>query len=177
VIKETIETEESQIQPKKKQIPFKVKNVIANATGKEFTIKITDDIIAKSFNTYSGGPSSIKALKYGSMEEKYINPHSHIFIRDNNKNTFLHISVVEEMDELLEYFLLKGVPVNEKNNDGDTPLHFAMQLGNKKIIGMLLKFGAEIDIHNNDGKIPVDYASVNNILNLVRNKESLWIRS
>jgi hypothetical protein len=35
---------------------FVVKNVIESANGKEFTIKITDEIFAKCFSKYSGGP-------------------------------------------------------------------------------------------------------------------------
>ena len=38
---------------------FKVHNVIDSANGKEFTIKITDEIFSKCFTKYSGGPNCL----------------------------------------------------------------------------------------------------------------------
>jgi hypothetical protein len=40
----------------KKTANLKVKNVIESANGKEFTIKVTDEIFTKCFNRHSGGP-------------------------------------------------------------------------------------------------------------------------
>lgn len=40
----------------KEEKPMKVKNVIESSAGKEFSIKITDDLVAKCYSKHSGGP-------------------------------------------------------------------------------------------------------------------------
>ena len=45
---------------KKKYIKFRLKNALTSNNGKEFTIKITRNILNKCYYKYSGGPTSIK---------------------------------------------------------------------------------------------------------------------
>ena len=49
--------------PPNPKIKYKLKNVLKSTNGKEFTIKITDEVIKKCLTKYSGGPSVISYLK------------------------------------------------------------------------------------------------------------------
>ena len=79
--------------------------------------------------------------------------------RDENLNSNLHISVLNNSIKLVKYFLDKKLDPNSVNNEGKTPLHLAMKKGNKKIIELLIKNGANTEFKDKKGKIPIDYAS------------------
>jgi ankyrin repeat protein len=82
-------------------------------------------------------------------------------MKDEKGNSFLHISVNENLSELVYYFLKKGLSPNDYNNEGDTPLHCAIKIEDKIIIQMLLDFEAKLEIQNKKGETAVDIASVN----------------
>jgi len=48
-------------------------------------------------------------------------------IKDEEGNTFLHSSVIENNFDLVQYIIHKRVNLNMKNNNGDTPLHLTMK--------------------------------------------------
>jgi len=79
--------------------------------------------------------------------------------RDQNFNSNLHISVLNNSYKLVEYFLNKKLNPNAVNKDGRTPLHLAMKKGNIDIIELLIKNGASREFKDKKGKIPIDYAS------------------
>jgi ankyrin repeat protein len=54
-------------------------------------------------------------------------------LTDEEGNSLLHISVVDEYIELVSYLIVKGINVNIQNNEGDTPLHLCMRIGNKEV--------------------------------------------
>ena len=164
----------NKIQPNPKVL-FNLKNVLMSNGGKEFTIKVTDEIFKKCFDKYSGGPEMLRLLKEelqnnnnnnnnnnNKTEEKnknlnldgYVNFYK---LADENGNTYLHISIMENYPDLVKYFIDKGANINKKNNDGNTPLHIALKQKNMEIIGILLKNKAKLDIPNNDGDIPFEF--------------------
>jgi hypothetical protein len=144
-----------------KKTNFVVRNVIDSANGKEFTIKITDELLMQCFSKHSGGPSlerfKIQPPSKHKDAEFYINL---LEIKDEEGNSLLHISVLDNIYDLVEYLLIKGANVNAQNNNGDTPLHLVIKKENTELIGLLLKYNAEIDILNKKNETPIDIASV-----------------
>ena len=144
---------------------FRLKNVLKSTNGKEFTIRLSDDMINRCFLKYSGGPKAISLLKAQIEEEKENQTElpedqvNFINLKDKDGNSFLHLVTIEDIPELAKYFIEKGSNINLKNNDGDTPLHIAMRYKYKEIIDLLLSNGARIDIANNSNEIVYDLAS------------------
>ena len=162
------------------KITFNLQKVIKSTSGKEFTFKITDDIIQKCFIKYSGGPITLKMnnkkneddnnnmMKYaadineeleeeislGKKDENYVNYYN--LIEKNTGNSFLHLAVIGGYDEFVRYFLEKKTDINMKNYDGNTPLHLALLNNNKKIIDILMNNKPKLDISNNKGQIQFD---------------------
>ena len=142
---------------------FELKNVLKSTNGKEFTIKLTEDVLKKCFTKYSGGPEVLDFIKKIREEEKkgivkelrpdFINFYN---IRLDNNNTFLHIAIIENYPELVNYFVDKGASCNLQNDDGDTALHLAIKTGNINIIKKVLEGKAALDIANNDDIIPFE---------------------
>jgi hypothetical protein len=151
--------------PPNPKIKYKLKNVLKSTNGKEFTIKITDEVIKKCFAKYSGGPSVISYLKSqlkkdqfnekeNELREDQVNFYSLI---TKEGNSFLHIATMENLPELVKYFTDKGANVNIQNLNGDTPLHISAREHFDACTLILLKAKASLDIPNNNNKIPFDY--------------------
>ena len=147
------------------KIKFKLKNVLKSTNGKEFTIKITDEIVKKCFIKYSGGPSVINYLKEqiknnqfnekeNELREDQVNFYNLI---TEEGNSFLHIATMENLPELVKYFTDKGANLNIQNYNGDTPLHISARENFDDCTKILLKGKAALDIPNNDNQIPFDY--------------------
>lgn len=166
------------------KINFNLKKVIKSTSGKEFTLKITKDIIKKCFIKYSGGPTVLKLRKDLNKKEDEDNTNN-----DNNKinindelekemdiskksedfvnyynlinkktgNSFLHLAVIGGYDEFVRYFIEKKSDINLQNSDGNTPLHLALINKDKKIIDILMSNKPKLDIPNNKGEIQFDY--------------------
>ena len=157
------ESEKNQQHKKKnKNNTFNVKNVIKATNGKEFTIKITDEIFKKCLLKHSGGPKSNfiglenEECKSGEEKDNIIKME---MIKDKEGNNNLHTAVLRGSREFVRYFIEKNINPNEENIYGDTPLHIAMRMGDVLIIKMLLDAGADITIPNNDRERPFDLAS------------------
>ena len=157
---------------------FKLKKVIKSTSGKEFTIKITKDILRKCFVKYSGGPPILKmgifkkekeedrknfeVINNQDDEEDTKKPHNFVnffkLIDKKNGNSFLHMAVLGGYDELVRYLLDKKSNINLKNYDGNTPLHLALhnKKKNENIIDILMEYNPRLDIKNNNDEIAYD---------------------
>ena len=155
---------------KNPRVKLNLKNVIKSNGGKEFTVKVTDEMLKKCMDKYSGGPEAIKYLKNEfSRNIKNDNNINNIntdgfvnFYELNEKstgNSYLHLAVIGNYPDLVKYFIEKGADLNKKNNEGDTPLHIALRNKMNIIIGILLENKAKLDIPNNEGEIPFDFFS------------------
>jgi len=167
------------------KINFNLKKVVKSTSGKEFTLKITKDIIKKAFIQYSGGPTVLKMRKAingknENNEQNNFNKNDDIDINDEleeemnlNKesedfvnyyklidkksgNSFLHLAVIGGYDDFVRYFIEKKADINMKNFDGNTPLHLALKNKNNKIIDILMNNKPKLDIPNNKGEIQFD---------------------
>ena len=148
---------------KKKYIKFKLKNALKSNNGKEFTIKITKNILNKCYYKYSGGPSSIKCKTTNFEDKKSREKGNNYFvdyyslIEQKTGNTFLHLATIENYPEIVKYFIEKGANVNVQNKEGNTPLHLAIERNEREIIKLLMDNKAALDIPNNDGNIAFDF--------------------
>ena len=145
------------------KIKFNIKNALQSNGGKEFTVKITDDVVRKCMEKYSGGPEMIKYLKTEVKDNNYydkINKDGFVnfyeLTEKHTGNSYLHLAAKGNYPQLAQYFIEKGADINKKNLDGNTPLHIALKFNNHDIISILLKNKAGLDIPNNDGEIPFD---------------------
>lgn len=159
------------------KINFKLKKVIKSTSGKEFTFKITPDIIRRCFINYSGGPSilNMKFFKKrkeesknyelnkqnqdeGEITKKKEGVNYYKLIQKKTGNSFLHLAVIGGYYDFVRYFLEKKSNINMKNKEGNTPLHLALynKKKNKKIIDILMEYNPRLDIKNNKDEIPYD---------------------
>ena len=168
------------------KINFNLKKVVKSTSGKEFTLKITKDIIKKAFIQYSGGPTVLKMRKAinekieNNGQNNFNNQNEEVDINDEleeemnlNKvsedfvnyyklidkktgNSFLHLAVIGGYDDFVRYFIEKKADINMKNFDGNTPLHLALESKNNKIIDILMINKPKLDIPNNNGEIQFD---------------------
>ncbi|MBW1754176.1 MAG: ankyrin repeat domain-containing protein [Deltaproteobacteria bacterium] len=83
---------------------------------------------------------------------------SRINEKDSNSNSFLHVAVHADNEELVKFLISKGADVNIKNNYGQTPLQIAADKNNLEIITQLVSHDAEINIQNTSGLTPLDDA-------------------
>ena len=169
------------------KIVFKLKKVIKSTSGKEFTFKITKDIIRRCFVKYSGGPQilsmeffkkKLKNQKSYDMNNIKINDDEVLDDGEETKkgkdrvnyyklidkktgNSFLHLAVIGGYEEFVRYFLEKKSNINLKNFEGNTPLHLALlnKNQNQKIIDILMDFNPRLDLKNNKDQIPFDLFS------------------
>ena len=166
------------------KIVFKLKKVIKSTSGKEFTFKITKDIIRRCFVKYSGGPPilGMEFFKQKREENKKSYDLNNIKVDDDIQdeeeatkkgheavnfyklidkktgNSFLHLAVIGGYEEFVRYFLEKKSNINLKNFDGNTPLHLALYDKKKKtnIIDILMEYHPRLDIKNKKDVIPFD---------------------
>ncbi len=168
MVSRTISPETIQQQQNLNKNKFKIKNVFKANGGKEFTIKVSDEMFKRCLDKYSGGPSTIPTLKEdltNLVKEKKLDYEGFVnfydLVEKNTGDSYLHIATKGEYYELVRYFILKGSDVNKQNEEGNTPLHIAASKRNMKIIKILLDHKAKLDIPNKDGEIPFDLFNFN----------------
>ena len=71
-----------------------------------------------------------------------------------NENKTLNEAAKNGLIEIVKHFLLQGVNVNQKNEDGKSPLHLASEKGHVKVVTELLNSGAEVDLETDRKPLP-----------------------
>lgn len=87
--------------------------------------------------------------------------------RDTHGNTLLHISVLTDCMDIIE-FLLKHNSVEARNNKGQTPLYLSIYRNNIKVVKLILKSGVDINSRTNLETTPLHIAAKIGNLNLVK---------
>ena len=95
------------------------------------------------------GESSI-FFDYFSTVEKKIDINS----KDGEGNTFLTLSIKNEMNNITKFLLEKGAEVNAQNLQGNSALHYALSRKNFQIADILKKYGAHEELINKMGFSP-----------------------
>ncbi|XP_018571754.1 ankyrin repeat and SOCS box protein 14-like [Anoplophora glabripennis] len=90
-------------------------------------------------------------------------------INDNNGNTPLHIAVIKNNLEILEYLLSRDdLVVNVRNFKGETPLYYAVRMGRLQSATKLIQAGANVNLPNYEDVTPlhvsVSYPEVAHLL-------------
>ncbi|PLN78250.1 ankyrin repeat-containing domain protein [Aspergillus taichungensis] len=73
--------------------------------------------------------------------------------------TLLHIASANNLPDITDCLLSKGVSVDERDSDGNTALHHAAGSGNAAIAELLLHRGADITAKNLGQRTPLAYAA------------------
>lgn len=76
--------------------------------------------------------------------------------KDEDGNTFLILSVKQELNYITNLLLERGVDINIQNKEGNTALHYALSAKNFILADLLKKFGAKEDCYNKLGYTPWD---------------------
>ena len=77
-------------------------------------------------------------------------------------NSYLHIAVQYERENMIIKLIKKGIFLNFQNNDGNTALHFAHLIGNTNIIKILIENNIDFTLKNNLGEIAEQCYTDNN---------------
>ena len=73
--------------------------------------------------------------------------------QDQNGNSYLHLAVINQLEDVIRILIQKGINVNLQNNDGNTALHFAYSTGDIKFITMIIESKIDFTIKNKNGLI------------------------
>ena len=141
------------------KITFHLKKVIKSTSGKEFTFKITKDIIQKCFIKYSGGPEVLKMKNYkNNKESEDININNVKYDENENNNINVNEELEEEIslgkknENFVNYFQL----IDKKS--GNSFLHLAVIGGYDEFVRYFLEKKADINLKNYDGNTPLHLA-------------------
>ena len=96
---------------------------------------------------------------------------NYLYYKDSLGRNLLYIAARNGHSSLCEYFLNKGIPVNNVQKTGSTALHGAAYYGQTSTVELLLNYGANISIKNNFGHLPIDEAITEEIKNLLKESE------
>ena len=77
-----------------------------------------------------------------------------ITYKDFKGNSYLHLSVINQLINTTKLLIEKGLDINSQNNEGNTALHYAYNFNNINLISILIEKNADINIKNNMGLIP-----------------------
>ena len=99
---------------------------------------------------------AIKRKNVKTAELILTSPILDISYQDDNGNSYLHLAVINQLENIVRLLIKKGADINMKNNDGNTPLHFAYSTGDIKFIAILIENNGDLTIKNNEGIMPED---------------------
>jgi ankyrin repeat protein len=96
---------------------------------------------------------SIKRNKIDNFNLILTSPNLDLNYQNKEGNSYLHIAILFEREEMIKTLIKKGININIQNNEGNTPLHIAYNVGNKNIIDELIKNNIDLRIKNKYGLI------------------------
>ena len=77
-----------------------------------------------------------------------------ISYQDINGNSYLHLAVIKQLENIIRLLIKKGININLQNNEGNTALHYAYNTGDIKYIAILVENKADLNIKNKNGLTP-----------------------
>ena len=101
--------------------------------------------------------------------------------QDKDGNTYLHLAVITQQEEIIKLLIEKGIYINKQNKDGNTALHLAYMINDNSIINILIENGIDKYILNKEKKTAekmkiinknINYnININNRIKVSKNKE------
>lgn len=82
-------------------------------------------------------------------------------LRNKKGQTLLHIAILQNKVDVVEFLVEKGCDVDAMDNSSETPLHYAAKKGLQNILLFLVQFECKTDVKNTNGNTPLHLA-VNN---------------
>ena len=73
--------------------------------------------------------------------------------QDKDGNSYLHLAVINQLENIIRTLIKKGINVNLQNNEGNTALHFAYSTGDIKFITIMIESKVDFTIKNKNGLI------------------------
>ena len=124
----------------------------------KFLVSAEADVHARN----KQGNTPLHRAKSFEIRKLLIETGADVNARNTSGATPLHY-----MDDVPSAKLLvaTGADINARDNEGKTPLHNA---GRLNILAMLVKAGADKNIKDNEGEIPMDYASTDEMRNILK---------
>jgi ankyrin repeat protein len=107
-----------------------------------FVLILSQSLTAKAYDDEQGLLESATKGDLPSVK-KEIDKGANINAFDENGNTALHLSVINEKLEIVKFLVERGANLNQKDKIGDTALANASALGNLEIVKYLIDKGAE----------------------------------
>ena len=77
-----------------------------------------------------------------------------ISYQDINGNSYLHLAIIKQLENIIRLLIKKGININLQNNEGNTALHYAYNTGDIKYIAILVENKADLNIKNKNGLTP-----------------------
>lgn len=77
-----------------------------------------------------------------------------ISYQDKDGNSYLHLAVINRLENIVRILINKGININMQNNDGNTALHFAYSTCDIKYISIIIENNGDLNIKNNEGLVP-----------------------
>ncbi|KAG0307694.1 SPT3 Dosage dependent suppressor of Ty-induced promoter mutations-like protein, partial [Dissophora globulifera] len=115
----------------------------------EFESVIADMMALSVTHSVGLSPQACKALESAILNNLTdAGDLPHISQPNDQRHTMLHLAVVLEMDQLVDYLLKEKIEVNAADCNGFTALHYAAWLGNKTMFETLERHGASGEVSN-----------------------------
>jgi hypothetical protein len=99
---------------------------------------------------------AIKRNKKDIIDLLLTSPIIDINFQNSNKNSYLHLAVINQNLDLINELINKGIDMNLQNEDGNTALHLAYKIDNKNIIETLINNNINTNIKNNNGELAIN---------------------
>ena len=99
---------------------------------------------------------AIKRNKKDIIDLLLTSPIIDINFQNSNKNSYLHLAVLNQNLYLINELINKGIDMNLQNEDGNTALHLAYKIDNKNIIETLINNNINTNIKNNNGELAIN---------------------
>ena len=99
---------------------------------------------------------SIKKKKIDTCQLILASNNLDLSYQDKNGNSYLHLAVINQFEDIVKELIEKGININIKNNNGNTALQLAYLNNNIAIINNLKNNHINTKIKNNDNKFAED---------------------
>ena len=96
---------------------------------------------------------------------------------DLKGNSYLHLAVISQLENIIKTLIKKGININLQNIDGNTALHFAYNTGDILFIAILIENNADLNIKNKNGLTPEEIEMDSLSVNLDINNDNLNINN
>jgi ankyrin repeat protein len=83
--------------------------------------------------------------------------------KDENGQTALHITVMQENEQCMKYLISNNADINAANVDGKTVLHLAALDGSLDCVRCLIVNGGDVNAKDKDKNTPLHFALLNSI--------------